>query len=287
MNALAWISRAQRPLKEVELQHALAVIPSQKYADEHKSHLTPMGPLVGYCAGLVEIDTQRVVRLTHPTVQEYLDKFSDKLFPKADVNIARTCITYLCFDDFSENPRESDADLKARLQLFPFLDYAVTYWSRHLRGEPEKEPKELSLSLLDNYSKFSNFKHVWNFSRHLYRRYSPQFRSRMTGLHIAAYFDLGLIASLLLARGNVDVNSMDNFYRRTPLSWAAEKGHDTVVKQLLAHKDVDVNLVDKDGRTPLLWAADKGHDAVVKQLLAHKDVDITGWLRTVIFDSYF
>ena len=122
INVLAWISRAQRPLQEVELQHALAVIPGKKSANEHKGHLTPMGPLVGCCAGLVEIDTQNVVRLTHPTVQEYLDKCSDTLFPEADVDIARTCLTYLFFDAFSKNPRVSDEDFKVRLLLFRFLD---------------------------------------------------------------------------------------------------------------------------------------------------------------------
>ena len=280
MNVLAWISRAQRPLKEVELRHALAVMPGQKYADEHKNYLTPMGPLVGCCAGLVEIDTQSVVRLTHPTVQEYLDKFSDELFSKADFNIARTCLTYLCFDAFSENPCVSDEgdkddkDLKSRLQLFPFLDYAVPYWCHHLRGNPEKELKELTLSLLDNDSNLSNFKQVWNISRHLYRGYPPLFHPVMTGLHIAAYFDLEFIVSSLLAREDVDINSKDE-YGRTPLWWAIVEGHDAVVKQLLARKDVDVNPKDShDSRTPLWWAMVEGHDAVVKLLLARKDVGV-------------
>jgi ankyrin repeat protein len=39
-----------------------------------------------------------------------------------------------------------------------------------------------------------------------------------------------------------------------------------VVKQLL-DKGANLESKDKYGRTPLLWAAEKGHEAVVKQLL--------------------
>jgi ankyrin repeat protein len=54
----------------------------------------------------------------------------------------------------------------------------------------------------------------------------------------------------------------------TLLSWAAKKGHERVVKQLLALDKVDVECKGKhDGRTPLMWAAKKGHAGVVKQLL--------------------
>ena len=51
---------------------------------------------------------------------------------------------------------------------------------------------------------------------------------------------------------------------QTPLSWAAEKGHETVVKLLLAKDCVDQDSKDKDGRTPLSWAASYGYGAVVK-----------------------
>jgi len=61
---------------------------------------------------------------------------------------------------------------------------------------------------------------------------------------------------------------MDTKYDRTPLSWAAERGHEAVVKLLLATGKADVNSTDKYGRTPLSWAAGNRHKAVVKLLVA-------------------
>ena len=62
---------------------------------------------------------------------------------------------------------------------------------------------------------------------------------------------------LLLDKG-ADIESKDN-YGQTPLSWAAERGHEAVV-QLLLDKGADIESKDDDGRTPLSLAAKRGHD---------------------------
>ena len=53
----------------------------------------------------------------------------------------------------------------------------------------------------------------------------------------------------------------------TPLLWAAAKGHEAVVKVLIA-AGADVNKMSKSGATPLGEAARNGHEAVVKMLKA-------------------
>jgi len=61
---------------------------------------------------------------------------------------------------------------------------------------------------------------------------------------------------------------------RTPLWWAADGGHEAVVKLLVERDDVAADPKDKDGRTPLSRAVGRGHEAVVK-LLRSKYSQIT------------
>ena len=42
---------------------------------------------------------------------------------------------------------------------------------------------------------------------------------------------------------------------------------------MLLEKGSEPESKDKNGRTPLLWAAEKGHEAVVKLLLTESSVD--------------
>ncbi|KAJ5401889.1 uncharacterized protein N7487_007785 [Penicillium crustosum] len=74
-----------------------------------------------------------------------------------------------------------------------------------------------------------------------------------------------MVTELLLRDNRVSADSRD-IKGRTPLSWAAENGYDTVAKQLL-ETDVDIDAEGDSGRTALSWAAENGHSAVVKQLL--------------------
>jgi ankyrin repeat protein len=75
----------------------------------------------------------------------------------------------------------------------------------------------------------------------------------------------GAVARLLVERNDVEADSMDG-YGRTPLSWAADRGHEAVVRLLVERDDVEADSKDNSGRTPLSWAAINGHEAVVRLL---------------------
>jgi ankyrin repeat protein len=94
--------------------------------------------------------------------------------------------------------------------------------------------------------------------------YSQQIPKQMTGLHLATYFGVCDAVQLLISS---DSPNLKDSYGRTPLSWAAIRGHEAVVKLLLETGKVDADSKDSGGQTPLPWAAFSGHEAVVKLLL--------------------
>ncbi|KFX86530.1 hypothetical protein O988_09522, partial [Pseudogymnoascus sp. VKM F-3808] len=90
--------------------------------------------------------------------------------------------------------------------------------------------------------------------------------SSLTPLSWAAQKGHKSIVKLLMEKG-AEVDTKDTKYGLTPLSWAALSGHGTVV-ELLMEKGADVVAEDRDfGQTPLFWALENGHEAVVKLLL--------------------
>ncbi|RYP63713.1 hypothetical protein DL771_009138 [Monosporascus sp. 5C6A] len=96
-----------------------------------------------------------------------------------------------------------------------------------------------------------------------------------TPLSWAAEKGHAAIIKSLLDTGKVDVGSKDSKYGRTPLSWAVQNAHAAVVKLLFDTGKVDVDSTDSVyGRTPLSWAAENRHEAVVKLLFDTGKVDV-------------
>ncbi|RYP55838.1 hypothetical protein DL771_012305 [Monosporascus sp. 5C6A] len=97
--------------------------------------------------------------------------------------------------------------------------------------------------------------------------------SGRTPLSYAAEMGHEAIVKLLLATGKVDINTKDN-NGWTPLFYAAKEGYEAVIKLLLATGKVDIDTKGINGQTPLSYAAGTRHEAVVKLLLATGKVDI-------------
>jgi hypothetical protein len=260
---LSWITCAKRPLTTSELQHALAVEVGESALD--KENLPQIGDMVSVCAGLVVVDKEsNIIRLVHYTTQEYFERTQNHWFPNAETDITAICATYLSFHIFKSGFCQTDAEFEERLQLNQLYDYVAHNWGNHARealtlcqqvigfleSELKIEAASQALLAIKRYSGHS--------------KYSQEVPRLMTGLHLAAYFGVHETANTLIRRGQ----SLDlkDSYGRTPLSWAASRGHEAVVK-LLLEKGAELETKDKYGRTPLLWAVGNGRKAVVKLLL--------------------
>ncbi|KAH0551181.1 hypothetical protein GP486_007489 [Trichoglossum hirsutum] len=259
---LAWIVHAKRPLSTTELQHALGVRPFTKELD--RDYLPSVQVLQSVCAGLVTIDEQSgIVRLVHYTTQKYFERTWTSWFPNAQMDITKVCVTYLSFDVFEMGFCRSDREFEARLQTNVLYDYAARNWGHHARIASIEE--DLILNLLESRAKVSAASQAMMASES-YSGFSQGVPRQMIGIHVAAYFGLaGAMVGLLKNGYNPDLKDS---YSRTPLSRAAENGHEAVVKLLLATEKVDVDSKDSEyseySRTPLSRAAGNGHEAVVK-----------------------
>jgi len=78
----------------------------------------------------------------------------------------------------------------------------------------------------------------------------------------------------LLKHKNIDVN-LPNKYGQTPLYRASWKRNLDIVKELLKHKDIDVNRLDiYNQTTPLNLTSFWGYLDIVKELLKREDIDV-------------
>src|SRR5271156_6177056 len=183
---LSWITCARRPLTTLELRHALAVEVGD--AELGEDNLQEIEEMVSACAGLVTIDEEsEIIRLVHYTTQEYFERTQMILFPDAQRDIARTCVTYLLFDAFETGFCPTDEEFEVRLQLNPLYDYAARNWGHYVCATSAVE--QLVVDFLKSKVKVSSSSQAMMASGR-YSGYSQVVPKQMIGVHLAAYFGL-------------------------------------------------------------------------------------------------
>jgi ankyrin repeat protein len=272
LRVLSWIVYAIRPLRLEEVQHAVAV--DELEPDDvsiSEESLTPQSIIVNACAGLIKIDKKsNIINLVHKTTQEYFDRRGTDYFPRAQWDIATTCLKYLSLEVFSDGYCQTDGLYKCRLKENALLGYAARSWGNHIHKAGEESLQDLALEFFLDKRKFLCA------SQALFADpgHSRSFPKNFLGVHHVAYFGLTGIMQLLLKDPEVDPDLKDS-YGRTPLSWAAENGHEAAVKLLVDTDKVDVDSKGASySQTPLSRAAENGHEAVVKLLVNTGKVDV-------------
>ena len=261
-HTLSWITNACRPLKLVELCHALAT----EYGDSRfdDEGLPDAGEITSYCAGLVVFEPlDGTIRFVHYTTQEYFsDKRSTMRYPDARLDISRKSLTYLIFDDlFQARSREE------LLHDYPLIGYAACHWGHHAQGDPENDQQVQSMALrfLKKEMRPSDEFMVNPQNEDSLPDQPSHLQGGSYGLHIAASFGLTVIVSLLLKTGiDVDQTHDDG---QTALHWACKNGHLETVRYLIDQKaDVNARMI-RNPSTPLVIAAANGHLPIVELLV--------------------
>ena len=264
--ALTWVCHSERPLQVDELCHALAV--EIGATDFDSKNVPSVAALIYCCQGLIVVDSEAsTVRLIHYTAQEYLCSYPG-LFNKPHSILAETCLTYLNSHKVKNLPPHS----LPTPQSMPFLTYSARYWATHTNEDLSDHAMALALELLNQYED-----HISGLSL-LRQAVSPEDSRLITssplfsGLHCASFLGIVELVTVLLNDEGCDVNQRD-CAGRTPLAWAANNGHEEVVKTLLEWKNVKPDFSDLHGRTPLVNASLSGHEGVVELLLERENVD--------------
>ncbi|KAI9766598.1 MAG: hypothetical protein M1840_006409 [Geoglossum simile] len=305
-SVLSWIAYAERPLTTEELCNALAVELGEEELDP--DNIPDVEDLVSVCAGLVTVDREsNIIRLVHYTAQEYVGRIREEWNPRAQLDIASACLTYLSFSIFRCGSCPTDKDFESRLKQNVFLDYAARHWGHHTLTVQD-EVCELACSFLQRGSSVSCAVQAMSTSTYKYGQYTQSYPKETTGLHLTAQFGLlcltkellsmlggniaistdsrdsygrsplwlaaayghGVVVKLLLEKG-ADVNAQDGFYGNT-LRMASYRGHEQIVK-LLLDKGADINMQGRDYGNALQAASDQGHEQIVK-LLLDKGADV-------------
>lgn len=196
---LSWILFAVRPLLLDELRDAVAIEPGMRHLDKDDRHDELL--LTSVCAGLVVVDqTSQFVRLCHYSTEEYLNRVRTWRFPKAQLNITKTCLTYLLLHDFEHGPLTEDKAV-SRIKEFPLLSYAATNWGKHLQGPSEQMLQDMILKFLKSEKllgwsvQCAHFKTPSHTTLQSYPR-------NVIGLHVSALFGLKHITEVLLSQGS-------------------------------------------------------------------------------------
>ena len=290
MGVLSWITCANRPLKSIELQQALAIKAGKSELD--KGDLPHIKDMVSVCAGLVTVDEEsKIIRLVHYTTQEYFEQTQTHWFPNIETDITTTCITYLSFNVFERGFCQTDEEFEEQSQSNLFFNYAARNWGRHAHKASSLNQvlSQAVISFVISKAKV-DASSQWLLAIKRYSSqtgYSQEVPRRMTGLHLIVYFGVKsnsknsdgqmplsyaagsgheALVKLMLDTGKVEADSK-NGYGRTPLWYAAGSGHEATVKLLLDTGKVEADSKGSGGWTPLSYAAQKGQEAIVKLLL--------------------
>jgi hypothetical protein len=279
---LLWITRAARLMTTKELCCALSIEPGDMEVD--LDNWSPVEIIVLVCAGLVIVDAESdIIRLVHYTTQEYFDSLQNDQNSQGHQEIAMTCLTYLCFEQFRLKNADEMSVEQDEAEPRPFdttpawfaqrwdasSSYCRSYKSAH-------SGSVVSVQIIDTDQKsYSNAHCLVDYAANFWGFHARDCQTQVSTLALQLLSDQRLAAhafknatslhkawsALQLAPGSST--------RVTGLHLAAALGLTSLWTQLVdRHNGINVNVRDERRRTPLMWAAHHGHEGIITAILS-------------------
>jgi len=242
--------------------------------------ITDPKDILEMCSSLVTIsDDKAFVSLAHYTVKEFLtsDRISADLptfhvgDAEVEAELAATCLTYLCFDDFKLGAVATRAELDDLLLRYKFLKYAATGWAKHAhRADDNDDLFSLIIRLFHLQDEGRANYYLWLqvfMYRTKARQYTPP--AYVPPFYFAASF--GLPKVLIALRDSGAIISLED-EERDPMRAAASEGYQDILQILLegVNKSNDMAKLAQY----LYIAASKGHTEAVQFLLKKQGVPV-------------
>ena len=266
---LQWVVLAARPMTLEELATAAEIKSSE-------DGLTPPTEILkdqlASCGLLVKIE-QGVVNLVHESAREFFQSEQIKIDGKSSIfymnhkahrQLMQTCLA-LIEGSYHSLGSISNASLHNSL-----LKYASLYWPEHFKQACDTSDVR-SASARQFFQAESAVREDW-WSFYWQWEQAGGTPPSFSLLHLAAYFGNLAWAELLLKQNKSDgvrfrhYASRKDSYGRTPLFWAATRGHREVV-ELLLDNGARINSKDRSRMTALHIAVTGEHKDVVSLLL--------------------
>ncbi|KAI1118734.1 ankyrin repeat-containing domain protein [Nemania sp. NC0429] len=288
---LSFVTHASRPLRLIELGSLVARMIGSGDLKEGKVLARAS------CGRLLEILDDETVSIIHHSFTEFLRDETRASHPgsfpvldgiTAHVMLATVSLQYLnqcpSLDTRSDDPGEQAEDdynwvsseSKRREQMLqelslghPLLPYAIANLSHHISKAGDDHPAVVSA--LDAFFAPG----LPTFSVWIYNNWRSYQSSTLDAIHVASLENWPTYVEHLSAKNPLLLDASDG-RGRSPLSYAAKKGHFQIVEYLL-NQGARPNSDDRIGFTPMHHAAYNGHADVAKLLI---DVGVSPLILT-------
>ncbi|KAI8692655.1 hypothetical protein NCS56_00022500 [Fusarium sp. Ph1] len=276
---LRWVTHATRPLRLLELADMLKyVLGGQSTGLKDNKNLVRAA-----CGPLLEILPDETVSVVHHSLTEFLTGTKrpvHSVYPVLDQisshsQLAEVCLKYLqsgCLQCTSPDSKRFNQNL---MNLnFPFAEYAIDNWHVHVaRSEWNGLPGNPISQQLESFLSDDSTKNTWlrmclEESQGII---DDEYLGSFLDLHVAAICGLDSYITTLIDQNNQAKIDQGDLEERTPLWWAADRGHAGAVRVLL-QAGAAPNQPDLGGQKPLHKAAMFDRFEVV-QLLLEEGVD--------------